>query len=115
MNIIISGIHLNNYPKAEKYAKEKVSKLSKFHPHILEFEVRLFFEKSHHSQKHDFACSIKAVIPGNDVEIVEGDLSIDMAIDKAVDKMKRALVKNKEKATTKKHKAGLFAKARSKS
>ena len=97
MNIIISGIHFEDFPKAESYAKEKASKLSKFHPRIEKIEVRLFAEKNHLNPKHDSACEIRISLPGNDLEIVDRQRSIDKAIDKAVERMKRLLVKAKEK------------------
>lgn len=110
MNIIITGIHFEDFPKAESYAKEKASKLSKFHPRIEKIEVRLFAEKSHRSDKHDFCCEIKISIPGSDLEVVDRQRSIDKAIDLATDRMKRLLVKSKEKSTSKQHRLGILTK-----
>ncbi len=110
MNIIISGIHFEDFPKAEDYAHQKVSRLSKFNPRIEKAEVRLFEEKSHRNDKHDFCCEIKISIPGDDLEVVDRERSIDKAIDLAADRMKRLLVKSKEKDTSKSHKLGLLEK-----
>ncbi len=110
MNIIISGIHFENFPKAEDYAKEKVSRLSKFHPRIEKAEVRLFEEKSHRNDKHDFYCEIKITIPGDDLAVIDKERAIDKAIDLAADRMKRLLVKSKEKSTSKQHRLGVLGK-----
>lgn len=112
MNIIISGIHFEDFPKAEKYAKEKVSKLSKFHKKIEKIEVRLFAEKNHRSELHDYSCEIKLSIPGRDLELVDKERSIDKAIDIAVDRMKRTLIKYKEKQVSLEHKRGVISKIR---
>ncbi len=97
MNIIVSGIHFEDFEKAEDYAKEKVAKLTKYHQKILKIEVRLFAETDHLNPKHDFACQIKIALPGNDLEVIDRERSIDKAIDRAVERMKRLLVKAKEK------------------
>lgn len=110
MNIIISGSHFENFPKAEKYARDKVVKLAKFHPRIQQITVRLISEKAHRNVNHDFTCEIIASIPGNDLEIIEKDLAPDISFDKAFDRMKRLLVKTKEKQITKKHRFGLLGK-----
>ena len=112
MNIIISGIHLKKFPELEDYTREKVERLQKYFPRIQEIQVRLFSEKAHRNQKHDFGCEIKVVIPGNDLEIFESELEMDTAIDKAVDTTRRALVKHKEKTVSKKHKGGLEQKGK---
>ncbi len=97
MNIIVSGIHFEDFEKAEDYAKAKVAKLSKYHSKIVKIEVRLFAEKDHLNPKHDFACEIKIALPGSNLEIVDRERSIDKAIDRAAERMKRLLVKAKEK------------------
>lgn len=110
MNIIVSGIHFEDFPKSEDYAKEKVARLTKYHQKILKIEVRLFAEADHLNPKHDFACEIKIALPGRDLEIIDREKSIDKAIDKAAERMKRILVKNKEKPATKRHKLGILFK-----
>jgi len=109
MKIQISQLHFSD-PKAKEYAIEKVSKLSKFHPKIERINVRLFGEKAHRNQKHDFICEIEVAISGHVLEVVDGERSIDKAIDIACDRMKRTLVKHKEKHITKKHKSGILRK-----
>lgn len=107
MNIIISGSHFDDFPKAKKYAYEKLERLSKYHPRIEKVAIRLISEKAHRNEKHDFTCEIIASVPGNDLEITQKDLAPDKAFDIALDRMKRLLIKSKEKQTSKKHKEGL--------
>ena len=111
MNIIVSGSHFEDFPKAKKYAQEKLEKLSKYNPKIEKIVVRLISETAHRNEKHDFTCEIIASIPGNNLEITEYDLAPDKALDIAIDRMKRLLVKSKEKQTSKKHKQALEAKS----
>ena len=111
MNIIVSGSHFEDFPKAKKYAKEKLEKLSKYHPRIEKIVVRLISETAHRNENHDFTCEIIASIPGNNLEITQKDFAPDKALDIAIDRMKRLLVKSKEKQTSKKHKQALEAKS----
>lgn len=110
MNIIISGSHFEDFPKAKKYAQEKIERLTKYHPRIEKIIVRLISEKAHRNEKHDFTCEIIVSIPGNDLEIVEKDLAADIVFDKALDRMKRLLVKSKEKKISLKHRFGILGK-----
>ena len=103
MNIIISGSHLKDFPEAEAYAKEKVERLARYHSRIEKISVRLISEKAHRSEDHDFICELIVAIPGRDLEVLEKDKNMDKAIDVALDRMKRLLVKSKEKSLSKKH------------
>lgn len=110
MNIVVSGIHLQQFPEMEDYAKKKVSKLGKFHPRIQEIRVRLISQKGHREKTQDYYCQIEIDIPGKNLSIVDSEESMDKAIDKAVERMKRLLVKNKEKKITLKHRLAALAK-----
>ena len=113
MNIVISGIHLQQFPEMEEYARDKVAKLGKFHPKILEINVRLISKKSHREKTDDYYCEIEVDIPGNNLEITDTEESMDKAIDKAVERMKRVLIKNKEKQITVQHRLGILTKLKS--
>lgn len=92
----------------EKYAIEKVSRLSKYHPRIEKISVRLIGEKAHRNENHDYTCELIIAIPGRDLEVLEKDRNMDKAIDVALDRMKRLLVRSKEKSMSRKHRlAGL--------
>lgn len=110
MNIIVSGSHLNDFPEMESYAEEKVARLAKYHPRIEKISVRLIGEKAHRNESHDFTCELIVAIPGRDLEVIEKDRSMDKAIDVALDRMKRMLVKSKEKNLSKKHRFAILRK-----
>ena len=110
MNIVISGIHLQQFPELEDYARKKVSKLGKFHPKIGEIRVRLISQKSHREKTQDYDCQIEIDIPGKNLSIIDTEESMEKAIDKAVERMKRLLVKSKEKRTTLRHRIAALAK-----
>ncbi|MBI2326681.1 ribosome-associated translation inhibitor RaiA [Candidatus Curtissbacteria bacterium] len=112
MNIVVSGIHLREFPEMEDYAKKKVSKLNKFHPKIKEIRVRLISQKSHREKTQDYDCQIEVDIPGKNLSVLDTEELMDKAIDKAFERMKRALVKHKEKQITVKHKLGILSKLR---
>lgn len=109
MKIQITEIHIRD-TKAREYAQGKIEKLAKFHPNIERINVRLFGEKAHRNQNHDFTCEIAVAIRGHVLDIVDGERSIDKAIDLATDRMKRVLIKHKEKHITQKHREGFVAK-----
>ncbi len=114
VHITISAIHLKNPQKAKDYAKSKFTKLTKYDQRIEKIEVRLIGALSHRDKNTDFDCELKIVVPGHDLEIKDTQSSISAAIDKAEDRVKRLLVKNKEKHLSKKHKLGLISKIRQK-
>lgn len=115
MNIIVSGSHFEDFPKAEKYVKNKAQRLFKFHSKIEKVQIRLTSQKAHKNQEHSYTCEIIVSIPGNNLEIQERDTAADASFDKALDRMKRLLVKSKEKEATKLHKTGTEDKDRLKS
>ena len=110
MNIVISGIHLQQFPELEDYARKKVSKLGKFHPKIGEIRVRLISQKSHREKTQDYDCQIEIDIPGKNLSIIDTEESMEKAIDKAVERMKRLLVKHKEKPVSKRVRKGVLTK-----
>ncbi len=113
MKIIISSQHLQNPQKLELYAKEKVEKLAKYFPKILEIDVKLIAKVAHRGQEQDYTCEIIIKVPGHNLEIVDSERSIDKAIDKAVERAKRLLVKTKEKKISRWHRLGILNKLRS--
>ncbi|MEX2028092.1 MAG: ribosome-associated translation inhibitor RaiA [Candidatus Curtissbacteria bacterium] len=112
MKIIVSGLHLKKFPELEEYAQKRVAKLSKYHPKIEMINVRLISKKSHRGQENDYYCEIEVDIPKNNLVIVDTEREMDKAIDRAVERMKRQIVKIKNKEISKKHKEGLLTKYR---
>ncbi|KKR77929.1 MAG: Ribosome hibernation protein YhbH [Candidatus Curtissbacteria bacterium GW2011_GWA1_40_9] len=114
MKLTVTTKRLINSKKAKDYAKEKISKLSKYNPKIEKIAVWLIGEKSHRVKSTDFICEIKASVPGRDLEIKGTDQTIEAAIDKVEDRAKRLLVKNKERHLSKQHKQGIKTKIKRK-
>ena len=113
MNIVVSGLHLKNFPELEDYARKKVAKFAKFYPKILKVDVRLIAKEAHRDQDQDYTCEIQVTIPGNTLEINDNERSMDKAIDKAVERMQRLLTRTKEKKISKMHKIGILNKIKS--
>lgn len=111
--LLISGLHLKKYPKTEKYAREKIAKLEKFHKNIEEINVRLIWEKAHRDKDQDYTCEITVHIPGHILEIKETAGGMDKAIDFAVERMVRQMVKEKEKHIDRNRNRSLVSKIRS--
>ena len=110
MNISIVGLHAESDPKLKEYANKKVKKLVHYHSHITDIKVRLFLEKSHRNEQHEAICEITVHVPGKILEIVDSQKDHTKAIDNAFDRMKRAIVKHKEKEVSKEHKRGIVTK-----
>ena len=110
MDISITGLHIQTDPKLKEYADKKAKKLLKYNTHITDLKVRLFAEKAHRSEDHDYYCEITTHVPGKVLEIVDKEKDITKAIDRAVDRMKKALIRHREKTISKMHKEGLAAK-----
>ena len=110
MDISITGLHIETDPKLKEYAGKKARKLLKYETRITDLKVRLFGEKAHRSENHDYYCEITVHVPGKILEIVDKERDVTKAIDRAVDRMKKALVRHREKTISKRHKEGLAAK-----
>lgn len=103
MNIVVSGIHLTSDPESKEYAQKKSLKLLKYHSKITDIKVRLFSEKSHRSEDHDYYCELTVHVPGKILEIVDKQRTMMAAIDKAIDRMKVRLIKEHQRAIEKDH------------
>ena len=110
MDISITGLHIQTDPELKEYANKKAKRLVKYDARITDLKVRLFAEKNHRSEDHDFYCEITAHVPGKILEIVDKERDITKAIDMAADRMKKALIRHREKEISKKHKEGIYRK-----
>ena len=114
MKIKIAEIHFKD-SKIEDYAIKKVEKLAKFHQRIESVTIRLTTERAHRKTNHSCFCELEFDIAGKNFVIRDSEKKIDKAIDKACERAKIALVKHKEKEISKKHRAQLNRKERSRS
>jgi len=110
MNISLSGLHLESDPEIREYANKKIKKLLNYHPNITDIKIRLISQKAHRNDKHEFFCEITVHIPGKILEIVDREKNHTKAVDRAVERMKKAIIRYKEKAVSKQHKEGVLRK-----
>lgn len=110
MNISLSGLHLETDPKIKDYADKKVKKLLNYHSGITDIKVRLISQKAHRNEQHEFFCEITVHVPGKVLEIVDREKDHMKAVDKAVERMKKAIIRYKEKTISKQHHEGIFTK-----
>ena len=110
VNIAITGLHLEKDPDLKKYAHKKTKKLLKYSSHIQDINVRLISEKAHRGQEKDYYCELVVKVPGKTLEIVDSEREMGKAVDKAVDRMKRLLIRYREKQISKLHKKGIINK-----
>ena len=64
MDISITGLHIQTDPKLKEYANQKAKKLIKYDARITDLKVRLFAEKAHRSEDHDYYCENTLHVPG---------------------------------------------------
>lgn len=110
MNITISDLHLESSPKLKEYAYKKTKKLLKYHPRIQDIVIRLFSQESHRGKEKDYSCELTIHIPDKILEIVDIQRDLEKAIDNACERMKKILIRTKEKNTSKQHKRGILHK-----
>src|SRR3989344_4965039 len=107
MDISITGLHIQTDPKLKNYASTKAKKLLKYDTRITDLKVRLFGEKAHRSEDHDYYCEITVHVPGKILEIVDKERDVTKAIDRAVDRKKKTLNRHRAKKNSKRDKEGV--------
>ncbi|MBI2012392.1 ribosome-associated translation inhibitor RaiA [Candidatus Curtissbacteria bacterium] len=110
MNLSITGLHIKSDPKLKEYAHKKTKKLLRYHSKITDIKVRLISEKSHRGQEQDYYCEITVHVPGRILEVVDTERAMDKAVDRAVERMKRTLIRYREKEISKRHRRGIINK-----
>lgn len=110
MNISLTGLHLETDPKIKDYADKKVRKLLNYDNKITDIKVRLISQKAHRNEQHEFFCEITVHVPGKVLEIVDREKDHAKAVDKAVERMKRAIIRHKEKTVSRQHHDGIINK-----
>ena len=96
MQIDIRGVETVLTDEVKAYAREKVSKFSKYEKRIVGVDVAL---EENHNKNEDSAAKVKALIkiPGKDIEAIGEGKTIFAAIDAMEDHAKRQLSGHKEK------------------
>ncbi len=96
MKVITQAQHFSADYKLAEYLKQKLSKLEHFFDRIIEANVFLKLENS--GQVRDKISEINIKIPGTTLVAKEVGKTFESSIDKAVFRLKRQLLKHKEKS-----------------
>ncbi len=95
MQVTFQTVHFTADQKLKDYISEKLQKLTKFYPKIVQTTVFMKLENS--GQVKDKVIEIKMNVPGNTVITTETDKTFEAAFDGALDITKRQLKKLNEK------------------
>ncbi len=91
MNIAVTGRHIDVTPALRQYAVEKINRLDKYCPNIIDVSVVLVVEKYRH------IAEITALVGGTRINGKEATEDMYSSIDKVLEKIERQLRKHKEK------------------
>lgn len=95
MQITFQTVHFTADQKLKDYISEKLQKLEKFYPKIVETIVFMKLENS--GQVKDKVIEIKMNVPGSTVISTQTDKTFEAAFDDALETTKRQLKKLNEK------------------
>ncbi len=93
MNITISGRHLEVTPALKQHALDKIKRLDKYCPNIIDVNAILVVEKYRH------IAEVTVLVGGTRINGKEATEDMYSSIDKVLEKIERQLRKHKEKIT----------------
>jgi putative sigma-54 modulation protein len=96
MQITFQTVHFTADQKLKDYIEDKLQKVVKFYPKILQSTVFLKLENS--GQIKDKVVEIKMNVPGSTLVATNSDKTFEASFDDAVEIIKRQLKKHNEKA-----------------
>ncbi|MFZ1751139.1 MAG: ribosome-associated translation inhibitor RaiA [Saprospiraceae bacterium] len=96
MQVTFQAVHFTADQKLKDYISDKLQKLEKFYPKILQATVYLKLENS--GQVRDKVIEVKVNVPGNTLIASNEDKSFEAAFDDSLETLKRQLKKHNEKA-----------------
>lgn len=96
MQVTFQTVHFTANQKLKDYISDKLQKLEKFYPKILQATVYLKLENS--GQVKDKVIEIKMNVPGNTLIATNSDKAFEASFDDALENIKRQLIKLHEKA-----------------
>ena len=96
MQVTFQTVHFTADQKLKDYIEEKLQKLVRFYPKILQSTVYLKLENS--GQVKDKVVELKINVPGSTVIASNSDKSFEASFDDALENLKRQLKKLNEKA-----------------
>jgi putative sigma-54 modulation protein len=92
--ISFQAIHFSADHKLREYMQEKLNKLDKFHPKVLDVQVFLKLENA--GQIKDKIVELKVAVPGQTLLVTEKDKKFESAFDVALEALKRQLKKSND-------------------
>ncbi|MCB9309948.1 MAG: ribosome-associated translation inhibitor RaiA [Lewinellaceae bacterium] len=95
MQVTFQTVHFTADQKLKDYIDEKLQKLEKFYPKILQSTVFLKLENS--GQVKDKVVEIKMSVPGSVLMATNTDKTFESSFDSAIDNLKRQLKKLNDK------------------
>ncbi len=95
MQITFQAVHFTADQKLKDYISDKLQKLVKFYPKILQATIYLKLENS--GQVKDKVIEIKLNVPGHTLIATDTDKVFEASFDDALDNIKRQLKKLNEK------------------
>jgi len=96
MQVTFQAVHFTADQKLKDYISDKLQKLVKFYPKILQATVYLKLENS--GQVKDKVIEVKLSVPGSTLIATNSDKSFEASFDDAVENVKRQLKKLSDKA-----------------
>ncbi len=95
MQITFQAVHFTADQKLKDYCSEKLQKLVKLYPKILQTTIYLKLENS--GQVKDKVIEVKLSVPGHTLIATSTDKSFEASFDDALENIKRQLIKLNEK------------------
>jgi putative sigma-54 modulation protein len=95
MQVTFQAIHFVADQKLKEYISEKLEKLSKFYPKIIETTVFLKLENA--GQIRDKVIEIKMNVPGKTFVVRHTDKTFEAAFDDALEMLKKQMKKQHDK------------------
>lgn len=96
MQVTFQAVHFTADQKLKDYISDKLQKLVKFYPKILQTTVYLKLENS--GQVKDKVVEIKMSVPGHTLIATHSDKAFEASFDDTLDNVRRQLKKLNEKA-----------------
>ncbi|MEY3422860.1 MAG: ribosomal subunit interface protein [Bacteroidota bacterium] len=96
MQVTFQTVHFTADQKLKDYISDKLQKLDKFYPKIIQSTVYLKLENS--GQVKDKVIEIKMTVPGSTVMATYTDKTFEASFDEALENIKRQLKKLNDKA-----------------
>jgi putative sigma-54 modulation protein len=98
MQVTFQAVHFTADQKLKDYISDKLQKLEKFYPKILQATVYLKLENT--GQVKDKIIEVKLNVPGSTLIATNTDKTFEASFDDAIENIKRQLKKLHDKAQT---------------